>query len=148
MYKGDDRLTTDEQVAALKMRIKELESELGRKPKRFAYPTEIVEPCVNLHGLLFEDRGDSRVPRFLADGNEGQALGRVVRRVLFGSKVEDTEAWRKQRVPNIDSVTEDEYRHYIETMGDVLKALDKGRAKIQGGQGITSTQKRRTTWTN
>lgn len=124
-------MTTDEQVAALKMRIKELESELGRKPKRYAYPTEIVEPCVHLQGLLFEDRGNNRTPRFLADGNEGQALGRVVRRVLFGSKVEDTEAWRKQRVPNIDSVTEDEYRHYVKTMGDVLKALDKGRAKMQ-----------------
>ena len=125
-------MTTDEQVAALKMRIKELESELGRKPKRYAYPTQIVEPCVNLHGLLFEDRGDERTPRFLADGNEGQALGRVVRRVLFGSKAQDNEAWRKQRVPNIDSVTEREYQHYIETMGEVLKALDRGRAKMHG----------------
>ena len=124
-------MTTDEQVAALKMRIKELESELGRKPKRYAYPTEIVEPCVNLHGLLFEDRGDSRVPRFLADGNEGQALGRVVRRVLFGARIYvGDEGCRKQRVPNIDSVTEDEYKRYVETMGDVLKALDKGRAKM------------------
>ena len=122
-------MTTEEQVAALKARIKELENELGRKPKRYAFPAEIVEPCVHLQGLLFEDRGNNRTPRFLADGNEGQALGRVVRRVLFGAKMEDEENWRKQRVPNIDSISDDDYRAYVETMGAVLKALDRGRAK-------------------
>ena len=135
-------MTTDEQVAALKMRIKELESELGRKPKRYAYPTEIVEPCVHLHGLLFEDRGDSRVPRFLADGNEGQALGRVVRRVLFGARIDvGDEGCRKQRVPILDAISDEEYKHYIEAMGDVLKALDKGRAKIQRGNGQPTHRK-------
>lgn len=129
-------MTAEEQVARLKMRIKELESELGRKPKRYAYPTEIVEPCVHLHGLLFEDRGEDRVPRFLADGNEGQALGRVVRRVLFGARIDvGDEGYRKQRVPIIDAISDEEYKHYIETMGDVLKALDKGRAKMQRGNG-------------
>lgn len=124
-------LTPEQEIELLKIQIADLKKELTRRPKRWAFPPDIVEPCERLHGVIFEDRGEDTTPRFLADVTDGQALSRVIRRSLWGVGYEETENWKRPRVPAIDMVSDEQYQIYVDTAAAVLKALNRGREKAE-----------------